>query len=97
VVQAAASRVIRYEAKRLGKDQDIYDNGDLTEKMKEWVGASDEVCDKYIRVSGQLNGLAHDFDISDDQLQESKIKLLVKLVNDEEVEENETIIETALS
>jgi len=97
VVQAAASRVIRYEAKRLGKDQDIYNNGDLTERMKEWIGASDGMCDKYIRVSGQLNGLAHDLDIGDDQLQESKIKFLVKLVNDEEVEENEVIIEAALS
>lgn len=93
---ASAQRVVNYENRRLDKRGmfDVYNDGDLTHKIKDWLITDYSVSERYARIAEQLNLIADERGISDDELTACKVDLLVKLVTNKHITD-EAIYETA--
>jgi len=93
---ASAQRVVNYENRRLDKRGmfDVYNDGDLTHKIKDWLITDYSVSERYARIAEQLNLIADEKGISDDELTACKVDLLVKLVTNKHITD-EAIYETA--
>ncbi|MDO8313060.1 MAG: hypothetical protein Q7T25_14090, partial [Sideroxyarcus sp.] len=78
LARAAAERVMRFESRMLESSGSAA-YVQVGEKVAEWMCVSQSVADKYCAAAMQLNLLAEDHGISQDELKMRKIELLERL------------------
>lgn len=98
LLEASAQRVVNYEHRRIDRLNafETYNDGELAYKINTWLVTNYDISERYLRIAEQLNLIADDQGISDDELTACKVRLLIRLVTDNEVTD-ETIYKTAFA
>jgi len=81
MVRQAARRAVMYETRRLDRHSawEVYQDGELAAKIVGWCMVDGAVADKYNIVAEQLNLIAEDEGISEDELVDRKVEVLSSL------------------
>jgi HK97 family phage portal protein len=79
LAKSAAERVVRYEARQL-ESNGVAAYVEVGKRVVEWLCVSQEVADRYCSAAMQLNLIAEDKGITQDELKMRKVDLLVSLV-----------------
>jgi len=79
LAKLSAERVVRYETRQL-ESNGVSSYVDVGKKVAEWMCIAQEVADRYCSAAMQLNLMAEDKGITQDELKMRKVDLLVSLV-----------------